>query len=473
MFSIFCILIFSGGLFLVVLGLLFVLVPREVIECERRLCRKFRIISEDKVTSPIEPGTIKGWRVRGCIFLIVSVILVTYSCIYVGKFKGEGNDFRSAVKKAILPEGSLPETLLQRAEDFDIIRAEYGAQDTWKDVTEQVRKEIEDNILSIMVSNDIAGDPVFGVSKILKVKYRLNGENKRAEVREGAVLKINDPFDELKVIKTPQQLTALAQACPAEVGFFGKNFITGKTVEYRPDQPACLASIVKIFALLEVMRRVDEGTLDLSESISIFRSEKTETCTVSEALDKMIGISDNEATDALAKLVGHDQINALPSRLGIEGLSNKILPEPGVLEKVLDERVYDLRVVPETELLPQHGTARGIVQFFEMLYTDKLINDRVSKEVLRVFDRNPKYFAGRATPAGCKSGGKGGSIGWIRLFHPEYNMVGWGIFIRGDDVALAFCLWCEWFPGNMGRDKRGQWYSGLSDCIVNVLLEGK
>ncbi len=87
-----------------------------------------------------------------------------------------------------------------------------------------------------------------------------------------------------------------------------------------------------------------------------------------------------------------------------------------------------------------------------------------------MFDRNPKYFAPRATPPGFRSGGKGGSIGWIRPFRPPYNMAGWGILIRSEDVALGFCLWFEWFPADMPQEQEREWRSGLSDCIVNILL---
>lgn len=105
------------------------------------------------------------------------------------------------------------------------------------------------------------------------------------------------------------------------------------------------------------MRLVDQRSIDLGASITIHRKEGKETCTISAALDKMIGISDNDATTALAELVGYDEINALPKEMGITGLSDQILPRPGVLDKVLDKRVYSLRVPQETDLLPQHGTA--------------------------------------------------------------------------------------------------------------------
>ena len=381
-------------------------------------------------------------------------------------------DFKSAVKNlAAAEQPRLESPKPNPPKELQIVSAKYGARDTWLDLTKQVKQKVDGNTLSLEVSNAIAGDPLYGVPKTLKVEYVVDGKRETAELREGTVLSIPpDPFDELKIVTTPQRLIALAEACPAEVGFYGKNLVTGKTVAYRPDQPACLASIVKIFVLLEVIRQADQGKLDLSESIVIKREREQETCTISAAIDKMIGVSDNEATGALAALVGYDRINALPQKLGIKGLSDQILPEPGILEKVLDKRVFGKKALPESALLPQHGTARGIVRYLELLHQNKLINQRISREVLQVFDRNPKCFAPRAAPIDCQSGGKGGSIVWIRPFFTPYNMVGWGILIRNQRAALAFCVWFEWFPNAMSDEDQWRWASGLSDCIVNVLL---
>jgi len=383
-------------------------------------------------------------------------------------------DFKSAVRDLIGPDQPLqipPKPDLPK--ELRIISAKYGAHDKWLDVTPQVTEKVVDNQLSIRASNAIAGDPLYGTSKRLKVHYMVDGKKQFAEVREGVMLNVPpvyDPFDEFVVVNDAERLTALAKACPAEVGFFGRNFVTGRTVEYRPDQPACLASIVKLFVLLEVMRQVDEGTADLSESIRIQRDKQPETTTMAAALDKMIGISDNEATNALAARVGYSRVNLLPRQLGIQGLSDKILPEPGVLTHVLDKRVAGPRLWPASDLLPQHGTARGMVQYFELLNAGRLINEEVSLKVLEVLDGNPKLFATRATPLDCRSVGKGGGLSWTRPSRAQYNMGGWALFIKGDDVALAFCLWCEWFPSSMAETKRREWYTGLSECIVNILL---
>lgn len=53
-------------------------------------------------------------------------------------------------------------------------------------------------------------------------------------------------------------------------------------------------------------------------------------------------------------------------------------------------------------------------------------------------------------------------------------MIGWGLYIydeNDENNTMAFCLWFEWFPKNMQQREQSEWISGLSDCIVNLLLK--
>ncbi|UCC21524.1 MAG: serine hydrolase [Planctomycetota bacterium] len=467
------------GLFSILLGALAALRPRGLTFWEQRLCWRLGLISESKPTKPVKGEKFILERLLGCLLLIFGIAAIYYLPIKLSLQLGSGKSFTLALGSAAkmgnfeqLPSAP-PDSVA--ANGLHIIRAGYGAGNTWLDVSKKIREKVQENALSIKASNEIAGDPLFGKAKILRVEYVLDGELKTAEVQEGQWLHIPSDVElhpEVQTVQTQEQLLALLKQCPAEVGLFGKNLRTGETIEYRADQPACLASIVKIFVLLEVMRQADAGALELSESITIKREDEKEICTISEALDKMIGVSDNEATTVLAARVGWDRVNALPSELGISGLSEKILPEPGVLGKVLAKRVYNKNKLCSLDnLLPQHGTARGIVQYFELLNSGRLLSESVSRNVLAVFDRNPKNFAPGATPTGFKSGGKGGSCAWIRPGRPPYNMVGWGLLIRNENSAVALCLWCEWFPEEMSEELKRKWCLTLSESIVNILLK--
>ena len=467
---------FIVGLFSILLGSFAVLLPKTLTIGEEKLFRKLRLISKSRPATRVKAERFILERLLGLVLLVFGIMVIYYLPVELTLQIGSEGSFMLLRDKDAKATDFEQETAVSPdlipAQGLYIISARYGISNRWRDISKQLREKIRDNAISIKASNDIAGDPASGKVKTLRVEYALDGERQTVKVQEGQWLHI--PSDtkqhpEVHAVVTREELLALVEQCPAEVGFFGRNLSTGETVEYRPGQPACLASIVKIFVLLEVMRQADDGTLELSESITIERKDKKEICTISQALDKMIGISDNEATDALAARVGYDSVNALPEELGINGLSDKILPAPGILGKALDKRVFGkTRLCPVDKVLPQHGTAGGIVQYFELLHTGSLLSESISKAVLDVFDRNPKNFAPDATSTGFKSVGKGGSCAWMRPDRPQYNMLGWGLLIRNEESAVALCLWCEWFPEETSEELKRKWCFAISDSIVNI-----
>ena len=235
---------------LIICGPIFILFPDVSIRSGRQICHRLRLISTERLNSPIKKRSVILKRMQGLILLILvkyfGVVMTLFSTN--GHFlsstnQTDGPAFKKAVRTVIASEGLMqdaPEA--GAAKELRIISAKYGAHDTWIDVKEQVKEQIDSNTLEIRVSNAIAGDPLFDAEKTLNLEYTLDGKRITAAFREGLTVRIpGDPYDALKTITTTERLVALAKACPAEVGFYGKNLTTGKTVEYRPDQPACLA----------------------------------------------------------------------------------------------------------------------------------------------------------------------------------------------------------------------------------------
>ena len=71
---------------------------------------------------------------------------------------------------------------------IEIIKAEYGAGTTFKDVTEAVRKSVRNLPLVVLPAStynaSFGGDPVPGIPKQLKVKYKINDETGEASFQE-------------------------------------------------------------------------------------------------------------------------------------------------------------------------------------------------------------------------------------------------------------------------------------------------
>lgn len=72
-----------------------------------------------------------------------------------------------------------------------ILRAFYGAQGQFMDVTELLRRKVDGNRLHMHINNDtMGGDPGPKVHKHLRVLYVYNGEQRNATVPESSDLRI-------------------------------------------------------------------------------------------------------------------------------------------------------------------------------------------------------------------------------------------------------------------------------------------
>ncbi len=89
----------------------------------------------------------------------------------------------------------LMEQLGAKPVKLEILKAEYGAGTTFKDVTGAVREAAGDMRLIVLPSTSynaaFGGDPVPGVPKQLKVRYKIDGEEAEATFNENAPILLN------------------------------------------------------------------------------------------------------------------------------------------------------------------------------------------------------------------------------------------------------------------------------------------
>jgi len=85
----------------------------------------------------------------------------------------------------------------QRRVRVEILKAEYGADKTFRDVTEILRKHVHDFPVIILPVSDynsaFGGDPVSGVPKQLKIQYKMNGKPGEASFPENAAIMLTMP----------------------------------------------------------------------------------------------------------------------------------------------------------------------------------------------------------------------------------------------------------------------------------------
>lgn len=76
---------------------------------------------------------------------------------------------------------------LARLHKFTIVRAEYGAEDQWIEVTADLCSKVKRRKLETLVTNALCGrDPKPGVGKILKVDYKIGSKERSESISEGS-----------------------------------------------------------------------------------------------------------------------------------------------------------------------------------------------------------------------------------------------------------------------------------------------
>jgi len=267
-------------------------------------------------------------------------------------------------------------------------------------------------------------------------------------------------------IATMEALSSFLDKHPYEVGFFAREMKTGKIAERSADRSVCLASIVKLFCLTELYRQKHEESLDLNQRLEV---PKHGSITLLDAANLMIGRSDNAATQSLAEFLGREAVNRIPGRLGLEGMSDGILPSEATLRQTLDKRVFGKRHAEPG--LPMHGTSRGMASYFDLLLSKKVFSVAISEDLIEFLNTHPKpfstHYAGKYNFAG-----KGGNLLWTRP-PKHYSMMGWSLFLTkqpGEHIVL--CVWGEWFPENIPPEKQSEFLKFVTDSVIRI-LEGE
>jgi len=133
-----------------------------------------------------------------------------------------------------------------------------------------------------------------------------------------------------------RELERLAATAGGSMGIAVVHLETGRSAFLNPDIPFPMASTYKVPLAVEVLHRVDNDMLELTDRVDIGIDEYSPgsgmlsrllddpglSVSVLNLLEIMLLISDNTATDRLLELVGGGvTVNARLSALGVEGIS--------------------------------------------------------------------------------------------------------------------------------------------------------
>ncbi|ALN75052.1 serine hydrolase [Aureimonas sp. AU20] len=112
------------------------------------------------------------------------------------------------------------------------------------------------------------------------------------------------------------------------LSLFAKDLSTGRTIEADADRVMGTASCIKLFILIELLRRVSAGDLALGDRIAVDAAQQVGGSGILKALSAgldmtlrdaavlMMALSDNTATNMLIDLLGLERINRTATELG-------------------------------------------------------------------------------------------------------------------------------------------------------------
>lgn len=120
------------------------------------------------------------------------------------------------------------------------------------------------------------------------------------------------------------------ETIPGHLGFYYKNLTTGLEYGIREGEAFLAASVIKLPLFLHVLKRGAEGSLDLTQKLTVEDWEKMPSCgglnqftgpveaDIRTLCRLMIVLSDNTATNKLFRLCGLEACNAAFREMGLE-----------------------------------------------------------------------------------------------------------------------------------------------------------
>ena len=210
--------------------------------------------------------------------------------------------------------------------------------------------------------------------------------------------------------KLQKNVQALVNDYKGDIGIFIKSLKTGKVVQINADTVFPTASIVKVPILIGIINKIKLGELSFHQELSyndsmlyagvdILGSFKNgEKIELSKLIMLMLSMSDNTASLWLQKLAGTGTA------------INVLMEKNGFVSTFVNSRTTG-RENDRTQYGWGQTTPKEMAVIFEKLYKGEIINDSLSKKMIRLLGRN--YWDEEALsqiPATIFSASKSGAV---------------------------------------------------------------
>ena len=182
------------------------------------------------------------------------------------------------------------------------------------------------------------------------------------------------------------------------VSLFAKNLDTGETYALRADDRVRTASTIKIAVMVEAFARVAEGKAKWADELVLTKAARYAgsgvlpeladglRLTLRDAVNLMMVISDNTATNLVLDYLGTDTVNERMESLGFKQI--RILRRVGgggesKAGKEADNKRFGLGV----------ATPREMVALLEKLDRGEIVNPGAAQEMIELMKREQAHFA--------------------------------------------------------------------------------
>jgi len=188
------------------------------------------------------------------------------------------------------------------------------------------------------------------------------------------------------------QVKPIVALFKGKVSLFAKNLDTGETYGINPDERVRTASTIKIAVMIEAFARVAEGKAKWTDEVVLTKEKRVSgsgiltelsdglKLTLRDAVNLMMILSDNTATNLVLDVLTTDAVNARMESLGFKQI--KIMRKIGsggesAAGKDPENKKYGLGM----------ATPREMVLVMEKLERGEVINPAASKEMIELMKR--------------------------------------------------------------------------------------